>query len=192
VATSRLPWLTASLTLTAVAVSNLPRWSNALMLDPSQGLTSLPRWLSGHLVHHTPEHLLWDVLAFAVLGAWLEVRSRAVVLWVMGAAAVAVSAWMALTLPTGGVFGGLSGIDAALVGATVVAMSHSTDRVERGVAALLGAAFAAKLAMELWSGGVFLADGGGVIHVPMAHAIGAAVGAVVSWRWLSRSLPVGD
>lgn len=192
IAPRSIPWGTTVVATASAVVSSVPALGTALVLDPSSGLASLPTWLTSPLVHHTPSHLFWDVLAFLVLGAWLEARSRRMWATTVMLSAAAVSGWMALTMPSGGVFGGLSGVDAAFVGATVVLLARSADRVERWGAALLGIGFVAKLATELTGGDAVFAGGGGVIHVPAAHVIGAAVGAAIAGLAQGlRTVPMG-
>jgi rhomboid family GlyGly-CTERM serine protease len=168
--THSVPWVTAALSGAVVALFVVAGAPEALMLGGSGPW----RWLTAHAVHLSVDHLLYDALAFAVLGTVVELRSRTSLLAVLLVAALAVSGYAAWALPTGASYGGLSGIDAALTAAVVVQLLESPDRRP---GALLGLAFGAKLLLEQTSGGALLAEG---LHLPAVHLVGAAAGAAVA------------
>ena len=134
------------------------------------------RLVTCHFTHFTHEQLAWDALAFLGLGIACERRSRAAFHATLLASAVVIPLAVLAFDPRIGAYRGLSGIDAALFALLVVSSRNW----------LLGAAFAAKVAFEMATGGgVFVAD---VMVVPVAHVAGAVVGLLVSFR-AQRGIP---
>jgi len=140
------------------------------------------RLLSGHLVHWSSEHLIWDVAAFAVLGALCESRSRRRFVLCLTGAATLIPAFLWIAQPAMERYAGLSGIDSALfalLGAQLLA-----DEARRGGALAFGMgvafalAFAFKIGFELALGQPLFAGnlGPGVSPTPLAHCAGAGVG----------------
>ncbi len=143
------------------------------------------RLLSGHFVHWSGEHLLWDALAFAILGAVVERVSRRAFFATVAASAVAVGVAVHAWAPGMEFYRGLSGIDCALFGFAVVrVVAVATAQRRWGVAAgalALVAAFLAKTMLERSSGqALFVRSGDAFVAVPLAHLVGAAVGAAIA------------
>ena len=144
------------------------------------------RLLSGHFVHWTTAQLFWDGVVFAALGG-LCWREDPRLFWrtVLGSAA-AVSAAVLLLQPEIHHYRGLSGIDAGLFAALGVRSARALWRERRfhALAGLLLAAgsLAAKIAWEATTRTAFFAGdlGPDVIPLPLAHAVGAGVGAVLA------------
>ena len=145
--------------------------------------------LTCHWVHFTHDHALWDVVAFVCLGAVCERLSRARFVGAIVASSVGISAAVWFVQPELASYRGLSGVDSALFGLLAAMLIRDAlrrrDRVQLGVVVGGLLLFAAKVAYEAATGGaVFTADlGAGVVAVPLAHVVGAAVGAAVGgWR----------
>jgi rhomboid family GlyGly-CTERM serine protease len=139
------------------------------------------RIVTGHWAHWSGDHLLWSGGAFALLlfvcGARSFWRTLACV-WI-SAVAVTAAVWWGTDLQ---LYRGLSGIDSALfVLATVSMMRDTVGRREIGrVLAMAGLllAFGAKVYSESITGAAVFVGGGssGMVPVPLAHAVGGAVG----------------
>ena len=146
------------------------------------------RLLSCHFTHFSLSHLLWDAGVFLGLGVVCELRDRRSFLFVLLVSAVSISIAVWFAMPELGVYRGLSGLDSALFGFLGAALivsgirTHNFGRVI--IVAISFALFAAKLVVELNTGGaVFVRGlGGDVISIPLAHLVGLLVGALFGWR----------
>lgn len=138
------------------------------------------RLWTGHLVHASPDHLVFDVgaacLLFVALGKPL--RSALHLAWL----APVISAGLLVALPELDFYYGLSG----LLHAWAVAGAAEAWRRERGARSHLAAAFClgtvAKAAYETWTGNPTCSDGmdmGGPV-VFAAHLVGALTGLALS------------
>jgi len=124
------------------------------------------RIVTCHFTHFTHEQLAWDVLAFLVLGIACERRSRTAFHATLLASAIVIPLAVLAFDPRIETYRGLSGLDSALFALLVVSTRNR----------FLGAAFAAKIAFELATGGaVFVGD---ITVVPVAHVAGAITGAI--------------
>lgn len=174
----RTPTVTMALSGAVVALFLVAGHPDVLLLHPSDGAAQPWRWVTAHFVHLSADHLLWDALAFAVLGTALELASRRRLLATLLASTLGISAFLVTTQPEMPAYAGLSGVDAALTAAVAVQLwqAGSTDR---RLGAALGLAFAAKLATEQLSGGVLFADPSAA-HATSVHVVGALLGAAVA------------
>jgi rhomboid family GlyGly-CTERM serine protease len=149
------------------------------------------RLLTGHFVHWSHEHLVWDACTFLALGAACELRSRERLLVCLAASVVAIPVVVWLLLPELERYAGLSGIDSALFG--LLGAGLVREQWERGnsaalaVAGVLCLAFLLKTGFEMSSGGtVFVGDlAPGIVSVPLAHLAGALAGV------MAALLPIG-
>lgn len=100
----------------AVVVFFVPELQNALIYDRA-AITSGEWWrlLTGNLIHHSTTQLIFDVVAFSVAGALVEVRRHAhfIILCMVAGACVGVVLYLAK--PEMLYYAGLSGIVTALV-----------------------------------------------------------------------------
>ncbi|MFT3830697.1 MAG: rhombosortase [Opitutaceae bacterium] len=181
----RLPFLTLALSLAALAVWALPGVAAALQFDRAAlGAGEWWRFVTGHWAHWSGEHLAWDLVVFAVFGAMLEARSRRGLAVVVAGAALAISGAVALGARSLAFYRGLSGIDSALFTAFFAQLLGDARR-ERAVlpalvpaVALLG--FVGKAVYELVTGAtLFVSADSTFVVVPLAHVVGAGVGAAV-------------
>jgi rhomboid family GlyGly-CTERM serine protease len=170
----------------ALLIAWLPGAEAALVFD--RGALAAGQWwrlLTGHWVHWSAQHLVWDVGTFVALGAACEMRSRRRFAACTLGSALAISAAVFFLLPALSQYGGLSGIDCALfalLGAELWReQRHADARIAAGLAAALCVALALKVGFEWLTGGtVFVADlGASIVPVPAAHVAGAAVGLAV-------------
>ena len=154
------------------------------VLQYDRGALATGQWwraATGHLAHWSADHLFWDAATFAALGLLAELRSRTRFLLCAAGSAVVISAGLWFLRPDVELYRGLSGIDSALF--ALVAAGLLRDSVvtrRRLTAAVASAALAGlglKLAWELSTGNALFVDGdGGFECLPLAHALGAAVG----------------
>ncbi len=134
------------------------------------------RLFTGHLAHYSLYHFAVDAGTFAILGSIVERRLGAG-RWalLLSASALLISLTFLGLEPSLDSYRGLSGLDCAAFAAALILEA----RKHRGMAILLGAGFAAKLAFEQISGGfLFPSTNLGDMGLPVlsAHSVGAAVG----------------
>jgi rhomboid family GlyGly-CTERM serine protease len=144
------------------------------------------RVITCHFTHWTYEQLAWDGLVFAALGVACARRNRQSFHATLLASVICVPIGVLAFAPGIDTYRGLSGIDSALFALLLV-----TEVCRRPVrqsflmsAALYvcAAAFFGKIAFETITGAaVFVQDmGPGVVSVPVAHVIGALIGALIA------------
>ncbi len=179
----RGPWLALALTLVAAWAG-----SRADLEFDRAGISAGEWWriLTGHFVHYGPAHSLGDILAFAVWAGLVEWISRRLLGIAVAVACLVVGLGIYIGCPEVVRYGGLSGIDVALVVVLLGALWSSPklraiplSRVwVMGIAGLL----VVKSAYELVTHSAILAPdlGSGVVLLPAAHALGVAAG-LVSW-----------
>lgn len=178
------PILTVVLSFVALAVGAIPGADAALQFDRS-AIVAHEWWrgMAGHWTHWNADHLVWDLMVFAVFGALLERRSRRAFSAVIAGAALSISAALWFAAPQFQFYRGLSGIDSALFAAFFALLLREAWRerslLQAAVPAFALLGFVGKSAYELATGGMlFVAPNGAFTAVPLAHLVGAAVGAV--------------
>lgn len=188
--------LTLTLGALALLAFALPGADAALAYDRS-ALVAGEGWrvLTGHLVHWSGEHLVWDVATFLVLGSICELRGRRCFALCVATAALAISALLWWGLPGMERYGGLSGLDSALfalLGAGLLADEmRGASWSALALGAALAGAFAFKITFELATAQPLFAGnlGVGVAPAPLAHCAGAAVGLLFAIRAVPRPRP---
>ncbi|MHC4220731.1 MAG: rhombosortase, partial [Planctomycetota bacterium] len=144
------------------------------------------RIVTSNLTHWNGQNLFWNVIVFAVLGWLCEARGRIRYAVTVAASALAVGLAVLLFEPQLSTCRGISGVDSALFAllAVTVLRAHWSERNWRWVAAVgvLVVGFAVKIAVELTTGrAVFVnAAAAGFAPIPLAHALGALVGALAA------------
>ena len=172
---NRFPVITTAVVLLAAIVALAPEVASALVYDRDRILSGeVWRIVTCNWVHFSRSHLVYDLLAFGVAGALIELRGyrRFGVFCVL--APLMVGFTVLLLQPNLATFGGLSGV---ATGAIVFLSLHGLR--ERGawlwvcVAALT--AIAAKTAFEFMTGEMAFARSEDVIikAVPASHVAGA-------------------
>ena len=176
------PWLSLGLTLLALGLSLQPDALATLCFD-RQAIFEQQQWwrlLSGHLVHSSPAHLGWDLLAFCGFSVLVERRSRCALIVALALA------WLLLTallLSSWGLarYCGLSGL---LCAPAVVALwwHHKCYRhisgYHRWISLLPLLAGGLKLMFEAGQSQALIADGGWPLYAP-AHWAGVCAGALL-------------
>ncbi|MGH0034615.1 MAG: rhombosortase [Myxococcota bacterium] len=177
------PWLSAGLTAIAVGLAFVPGAFEALVLD-ADGLARGELWrlLTGHFVHWSTAHRVWDAGVFFALAAVCERQGRLRLLAGVGLAGLGVSLGVLALQPELDRYAGLSGIVCSLSAWLVLDWMAAQWRLGRRRGVWLGmagaGAFALKLGFE-WATGTALFAGElapGVVPVPLAHLLGAGLG----------------
>jgi rhomboid family GlyGly-CTERM serine protease len=185
-ATAGLPSATAALTLLAIGIWLVPGASE--LLEYRRGaITSGEFWraVTGNLTHWNADHLLWDALMFAVLGALIERTSRRALLATCIVSAAAISAVLWFCQPGLELYRGLSGIDSALFVFQAGWLVREALRECRRAAAILPTVallgFVGKIGYELVTGATLFVDSAaaGFAPLPLAHVIGGVVGLLI-------------
>lgn len=192
-AARRTPCASLLLGLLAVAFFLSTDATHALQFDRSAiGAGQFWRVVTGHWTHWSVDHLIWDVLAFVVLGVLCERIHRTATLSCILVSAIAISAVVWFTNPTMTHYRGLSGVDSALLLLLAVLTTHRAIRTrQRPTAAIVIAltlAFVAKVALESATGtAIFVSQqAGNFTVVPAAHMVGALVGLGVGCTTFGR------
>ncbi len=187
-ATRRPPAVSSLLSAAALLVAVVPGAAGFLEYDRAAiAAGEIWRIVTGHWTHVNADHLIWDVLTFAVLGALCERAHRGRFLACVAGSALAIPPVVGALLPELATYRGLSGIDCALfalLAATGFREGLAAGR--RGWAVAAGAALLALLAKvtyEATTGGTLFVDSAsaGMIPVPLAHVVGAVVGIAAAW-----------
>jgi len=185
----RLPAATLILVAAAVVLMPLETLSQWFEYDRTAVASGqLWRIVTCQLTHCSWDHLFWDAAALTVIGWVLERDHRRAMLVCVGLAAVLIPLAVHLCLPEIATYRGLSGIDSALFILLAVALLRESradgDRLWTVACTLLLAAFAAKTAYELVTGSTLFvnAEQSAMLPVPLAHVVGALLGAACGWR----------
>ena len=186
-AARRLPCASLLLGALAAVIYAFPALTEALQYDRSAVLRGeLWRIVTCHWTHWSLDHLLWDLAVFVGLGAACELMNRPRYVASLAAATVLVPVAIATFLPNIEIYRGLSGLDSTLFALLVVL--NLDKRLSLGVFFFVG--FLVKTAYELATGGtVFVSSSPGIDSVPLAHAVGAAVGILMVFRFVSPAGP---
>lgn len=138
------------------------------------------RLWSAHLAHHNTEHLLWNLVVFAVVGLWLEcIAPRATRLF-LGTAPVIISGALLVLLPRLEVYAGLSGLAAGQLVLLSLVRLHGNGREPRWLWWCVLGLVAAKIGLESWIGDtLFVRADGAFRPVPLAHLAGAGCACAV-------------
>jgi rhomboid family GlyGly-CTERM serine protease len=180
-----LPWLTATWLAIAIGLWWLSGPAPAgLVFDRAAiGQGEWWRWITGHWVHASSRHALWDVAALGLIGWSMErsarerhlVRLKMVLAAATGMLAVNVCLWWCL--PQLDRYCGLSGMLNTLF---VVALAGLWRERRHPVIAIIALALPLKLAMEIATGQSMFVD----MHwasVPETHVAGCAGGVFLLW-----------
>lgn len=177
-----MPWVTPALVGAGLLFSFTPGMADALEYDRiAVENGQLWRPLTGQLVHWTARMTLVDLGVILLLGSWLEMQSRKLVIVSLASAAPLIALglhFLSLDLES---YRGSSGLATALF--VCVALTLLGDRRLRWrwreLAFLALLLLAAKMIWEFWSGAPLAAGDlpEGVRVAPLVHLLGAIAGA---------------
>ena len=127
---------------------------------------------TANIAHYSWDHLAWDGLAFLFLGLVCAQKWPFKFHWTLMTAAILTPL---AAMPT---YRGLSGIDSALFALAACRIMIEQRGRDRAIVAIAFAGFLAKIGFELATGSTLFVHelAPGVVALPMAHVIGAAVG----------------
>jgi rhomboid family GlyGly-CTERM serine protease len=181
---SSFPWATSIAALAAAGVFFAGERASLALRYERAGIFEGELWrvVSGHWVHFTATHLLWNLVVVLATGLWLERRDSRSARRVLLLAPVAISVALLIGEPSLAWYGGLSGVASALLIALVVDGWKREPHARRWWLSVL-LLFLAKVAFELWQARPLFTDldGHAIRVVPLAHAAGAAAGFLLSW-----------
>jgi len=180
--TRRIPIITLIVVSLSLLVYLLP--VNALLAYDRHAILSGEWWrmVTGHWVHFSAQHFLYDAAAFGIAGWMIESRNHRNFGWLCALATLIISAAMLLCNPQLQICGGLSGLATAAV--VFLALNGLEEpgawRCVCAVALLL---CAAKLIVELVLGRFLVLHAAtGFVLVPSNHIAGALTAlAVYAW-----------
>jgi rhomboid family GlyGly-CTERM serine protease len=176
-------------TALALAIHFMPAWREATFLLRTEVLAGeWWRLWTGHTVHFSGSHLLWNLAVFVPSAAWLErldARGARVYLVV---APVVIGMLLLAGDPTLLRYGGLSGLaTGTLVFLASLQLSRRDPREPAWFWLAVLGLVAAKLVVEqVTKAPLLVSDLGEVRTVPLAH-LGGAGCAAVGWLWRRKS-----
>jgi rhomboid family GlyGly-CTERM serine protease len=179
-AMKRVPVITLTIIAGALLIAGAPALQELLIYDRDKILAGeVWRLFTGHFVHLSGEHLVWDIAAFAIIGALIEtkeMRCRFGLLCLV--APWLISTTSLLLEPPMYRYGGLSAL--AMAAFVFFALRQNS----RFVAVSLLTLAAAKITFELTtSGSIFIATMDPQIRVAsLSHLVGALVGVAFTLR----------
>ncbi len=185
-AARRFPGAALLLLLCALVVYAIPSLTTTLQFQRS--LFEQGQWwrlITCHWTHFSTDHLFWDLIMFALLGAICERFSRMRTLVCLAASTLLISITVWLFAPELTTYRGLSGLDSALFTLLLSMLIRPAFAEKRWSAVasylLLLLLFGAKVAYESITAATLFADhtAGGFVPVPLAHAVGAAIGLLI-------------
>jgi rhomboid family GlyGly-CTERM serine protease len=183
-----IPWRTLAIAAAALVVAAMPGLRPSLVLE-SGALRAGEAWrlLTGHLVHGSGYHLLWNVLALIVLGLLFE-RTLGRRLWtLLGLSAVVVSCGLLVLDPKLSSYVGLSGLlNGFFVGGALLSARQERVRGHRSLVTVYRTVVIGdliKIGLEAWTGAPVFTDSAalGGAPVPLAHALGS----LAAMLWLA-------
>jgi len=174
------PFLTLFVSMLAVGAWFWPAAFATLAYNRTQILQGeWWRLITGHWVHFTASHLFWDLAILVPAGALLERRNPAALGCTILFSPLAISFALLAFDPAMAIYAGISGVAAGVLVALAV-HGLCTEPGTRWVWLAVLALFGLKVVLETSRGGQPLNPdlvAQGVRSVPLAHVVGAAVGA---------------
>lgn len=109
-------WATLAIAVTAGLTFAWPHLAGGLIYERADILAGqVWRLWTGHVVHYTANHLLWDLVVFLPAGVWLESITPRGARWFYLLAPLAISLLLFFAEPALGRYAGLSGIATGLL-----------------------------------------------------------------------------
>lgn len=137
----------------------------------------LPGVLTGHLVHWSIDHLIWDLVAFFALSTAAIALAPGRVVPCLFFSALMIPLEISWLRPELMSYRGLSGLDAALFG-LVLSILWQGNKTEKALSGVAFAGFFAKVIYELVTGDTWFVNRseGDFIPAVSAHLVGGACG----------------
>jgi hypothetical protein len=178
--------LAAALLQAVPAFSDLLQWSRGASLGLS--------WITAHLCHWSWNHLVWDVVVFAILSLLALRLFPSRYAWCLGIAAIAIILEIQWNQHELAAYRGLSGIDCALFALIVAALCrHEHNPTGKFLALTATLAFLAKFLYELTTGWTLFVDDAQstapFVPAVSAHLVGFTTGMIVGlWKQLPHAV----
>jgi rhomboid family GlyGly-CTERM serine protease len=176
----RGPWVTVAIVLACAAIALTPGAAERLQYERAAVASGeLWRLVTGQLAHWTPRMAAADLLVVGIAGAWLEWRSRRLLVWTVAMAGAGVGLTIQAFTPHLASYRGSSGIASGLYAAVAGALiAERAPRWIRLAACLALLGLVGKTALEMATGDAIFAGPlpPGVSAVPEAHLAGALAG----------------
>ncbi|MCK5274681.1 MAG: rhombosortase [Alphaproteobacteria bacterium] len=192
------PVITVLVAAGSLALFLLPDVAHWLIYDRNRVLAGEAwRLITGHAVHFSKSHALYNVVLFSVAGISLERRNGLRFAWLIGLTALVGSLYFLIFMPEMARYGGLSGVASAAVVYLCLQEMRQGGFV-RAVWATILLLFLAKVGYEILIGQTVFAtpDATPFEVVPTIHIIGAVVAGfqfgVLEGRWRAHSSPRCD
>lgn len=187
----RLCWLSITLIVVTLLALLTSRISDFLIYDREAILNGqIWRLLTGHLVHFSPLHWLYDMSVFAVSAIALELSSRKILIRLILLLALSISSGLLILKPNMAYFGGMSGIACG----TLLFWSLSNLKRQGRLQAIwlcMIMLLIIKIGWEMHSSGSLLPYGSQQIYMaePLSHFIGA-ITAFIYYLYEYKKLPL--
>ncbi len=190
---SRLPWRTAVLAVGGGLVYLLPGVAEYFIYDRSAIFSGeIWRLVTGHVVHYSPSHLAYNLMAFAAVGAIIELQASRRLLPLCTVSALLIGISLLGFRPDLHYFAGASGVVTAAV-AYCALSGLSVSGPWRILCLVVLLLLIGKIALELfWSGSSLVGITGEFVVVPLSHAVGAVSGLLMFAWWRRRKESTGD
>lgn len=163
------------------------QWSRPMHGEQARWLMNALTIFTSHFTHWGTSHLLWNVLALAVLGALIEQHTRRGLLACVLVSCVAIIAALRWASPDVPSYRGLSGIDSGLfVMMAVLLIAKASTKRAMIMSSLALAAFACKTTYECVTGKLLFVAPEGFLSCPLSHVIGGLSGLLVAVYCLTK------
>lgn len=188
----RRPYLTLlfvalALLIHLAGMDTILQWSRPMQGEPVSWLMYALTTFTSHFAHWNTSHLLWNVLAMAVLGTMIEQHTRRGLLACVLVSCVTILAAFQWISPAVSSYRGLSGIDSGLfVMAATLLIAKATNKTSALLPCLAMAAFVSKTIYELASGRLLFVGPEAFIPCPLAHIMGGGTGLLVAVYYLTK------
>ena len=184
----RFPFITAAVTAVVLVAWLSPQLHEFCLFERTH-ISSGQWWrlLTGHLVHFSPSHLIFDSAVFLVTGAMIEDRGRKLVIGLLLTSALAISAGLFWLAPELQFYGGMSGVATAMLCFVAFECARGSG-IKRAVGVTVIILATIKMAWETQASRALFSifDRPEIQLAPMAHIIGALVAAAIwatIWCW---------
>ena len=153
------------------------------------------RLLTGHFTHWNFEHLFYDVLMFALFGAWCYKENKKAFFSIIIAVPLITSAAILLFNPEMYLYRGLSGIDTGLFAYTAVAILKKArknhDNIIFSASVVMLVLLMAKTVFELFAKTTIFVAPEGFAPAPLAHLAGIIAGVLTYFLGTAVIIPGG-